>query len=71
MKIINVYIFFYSINLVLIVHNEDGAEADLNHTILLHMHIVDNNKNTLSEYTSYVYAGQLATSGKIVNFDFK
>lgn len=35
------------------------------------MHIVDNNKNTLSEYTSYVYAGQLATSGKIVNFDFK
>ena len=30
--------------------------------------LIANNKY---QYTSYVYAGQLATSGKIVNFDIK
>lgn len=46
----------------MILHNEDGVPADRNHTILLHMSIGTSQK-TLSEYTAYVYAGQLATAG--------
>lgn len=52
----------YLFNIVLILHNEDGVPADRNHTILLHMHIA-NGQKTLSKFTAYVYAGQLATSG--------
>lgn len=63
MKRMNVlYIVVWS--LVLIVHNEDGVAADRNHTILLHMTIAKGN-TILSEYTAYVYAGQLATSGRV------
>ena len=58
MNVFSQFIF----NIVLILHNEDGVAADRNHTILLHMHIL-NGQRTLSKYTAYVYAGQLATSG--------
>lgn len=47
----------------MIVHNEDGVAADRNHTLLLHVTIADGDR-ILSKFTSYVYAGQLATSGR-------
>ncbi|OAO15240.1 cysteine protease family C45 [Blastocystis sp. ATCC 50177/Nand II] len=46
---------------MIIAHNEDGVDIDRNRTFLLHMHIAKNNI-VLSNFTAYVYAGQLATS---------
>ena len=58
--------------LVMIAHNEDGVDIDRNRTFLLHLVITKSDCScfhlfldnmVLSNFTAYVYAGQLATSG--------
>ncbi|CBK25209.2 uncharacterized protein [Blastocystis hominis] len=46
---------------LVLAHNEDGVDVDRNRTFLLHMKITRDNI-VLSDFTAYVYAGQLATS---------
>ena len=50
---------------MVLAHNEDGIDIDRNRTFLLHMIVYDRSR---SNFTAYVYAGQLATSGRNLEY---